>query len=114
MRRRINVGVLFGALDSKRGAEGLSWRELARQLALSPSVFTRLGQGARPDVDTFLTLTGWLGISPERFAEGSAPLDEDTLAVISTYLRADKALPPKSAAALEAILRTAYERLAER
>lgn len=117
MKREVNVGALFGAIDSKRDAEGLSWRELASKLEISPSVFTRLGQGSRPDVDTFLTLTSWLGVHPDRFAQGTdgeeSPLNEETMAVISTFLRADRALKPKSAEAIEAVLRAAYEQLAD-
>src|SRR4051812_10185417 len=69
LRRQINVAALFSALDSKREAENLSWREVAREVGVNHSIFTRLSQGNRPDVDTFMTLTGWLGLSPDRFVE---------------------------------------------
>lgn len=118
MRRQINVGALYGALDAKRRSEGLSWRDLAGELEVSPSVFTRMAQGSRPDVDTFLTSVDWLGLAAERFTEGEdSPSEaeaEETVAVISTYLRADRALKPKSAEAIETILRAAYEQLAEK
>jgi transcriptional regulator with XRE-family HTH domain len=117
MRRQINVGALYGALDAKRTNEGMSWRELGAALDVSPSVFTRMAQGRRPDVDTFLTLVGWLGVAAERFTDGDAPSAEEaeeTVAVISTYLRADRTLKPKSAEAIETILRAAYEQLAEK
>ncbi|MEJ7567754.1 MAG: hypothetical protein WKF41_05760 [Gaiellaceae bacterium] len=111
------MGALYAALDSKRRTEEMSWRDLAGEIDVSPSVFTRMAQGRRPDVDTFLTLVGWLGIAAERFTAGDAPTEaeaEETVAVISTYLRADRALKPKSAEAIETILRAAYDQLAEK
>jgi transcriptional regulator with XRE-family HTH domain len=116
LKREVNVAALYAALDSKREAEGLSWRELARVLGVNHSIFTRLSKGHRPDVDSFVTLTGWLGLSPDRFVEGEAPDDmpEETVEVISTYLRADRSLQPKSAQAIESVLRAAYEQFADR
>lgn len=117
MNRRVDVAALYGALDSKRRAEKVSWRELAGRLELSPSVFTRMAQGRRPELDTFAVLTGWLGMSAEDFIEGSKPSEEEakeTVAVISTYLRADKALKPESAQAIEEIVRAAYGQLVDR
>jgi transcriptional regulator with XRE-family HTH domain len=117
MNRQLDVSALYGALDSKRRSENKSWRDLAAELELSPSVFTRLAQGRRPDLDNFVRMTGWLGMSAESFIEGQKPSEaeaQETVAVISTYLRADKALKPESAQAIEQIVRTAYEQFVER
>jgi len=64
---RINVAALYAALDVQREAAGLSWRQLAHDRGLSPSTFTRLANGHRPDVDAFAALVGWLGQPAERF-----------------------------------------------
>jgi transcriptional regulator with XRE-family HTH domain len=116
LKREVNVAALFSALDSKREAEGLSWREVARELEVNHSIFTRLSKGHRPDVDSFVTLTSWLGMAPERFVEGeeAQPMQEETVEVIASYLRADRSLKPKSAQAIESVLRAAYEQLVER
>lgn len=116
LKRQVNVSALYSALDSKREAEGLSWREVARAIGVNHTIFTRLSQGKRPDVDTFVSLTGWLGMAPERFVEGDEAVDmqEETIEVISSYLRADRSLKPKSAQAIESVLRAAYEQLTER
>jgi transcriptional regulator with XRE-family HTH domain len=116
LKREVDVAALYSALDSKREADGLSWRELAREIGVNHSIFTRLSKGHRPDVDTFVSLTGWLGLSPERFVVGDAANDvqEETVEIISSYLRADRALKPKSAQAIESVLRAAYDQLAER
>lgn len=116
MKRHIDVGALYGALEAKREAEGQPWRAIAAELDVSASTFTRLSQGKGVDIDTFVTLTGWLGASPDDFVVGDKPREsesEETLAVISSYLRADRNLKPRSAQAIETVLRAAYEQLAE-
>ena len=112
-KRTVDVGALYNCLESKREGDGLSWREVARELDVNHSVFTRLSQGKRPDVDTFMTLTGWLGLAAERFVTGPEPQapDEVTVEVIAKYLRADRALKPKSREAVERIMRAAYDGL---
>jgi transcriptional regulator with XRE-family HTH domain len=115
LKREVNVSTLYSALDSKREAEELSWRQVAQQVGVNHSIFTRLSKGHRPDVDTFVTLCAWLGLSPDRFIDGdSEQMPEETLEVIASYLRADRALKPKSAEAIESVLRAAYDQLAER
>jgi transcriptional regulator with XRE-family HTH domain len=117
MQLKVDLGALYNALDSKRRGEGLSWRELARQLEISPSVFTRLAQGRRPELETYLTMVSWLGASAEDFVAGEKPSQDEaqeTVAAISTYLRADRSLRPESAEAIESIVRTAYEQMADK
>jgi transcriptional regulator with XRE-family HTH domain len=116
MQRTVDLGALYTALDSKRRGHDLSWRELARQMDISPSVFTRLAQGRRPDLENFLTMVDWLGATAEDFVAGEKPTQDqaqETVAAISTYLRADRALQPESAEAIESIVRTAYEQMAD-
>jgi transcriptional regulator with XRE-family HTH domain len=117
MKRQIDTTALYGALLAKKEEEGRSWREIARDLGISSAVFTRLHKGARPDGDTLLTLTSWLGVPSEQFVSGQAAERDDrrqTLAQIGTYLRADRTLTPASADAIEGLLRAAYDQLAER
>ncbi len=115
MAATVDVGALYAALDQKRRQEGLTWRGLAKTLGISPSTFTRMAQGKRPDVDTFVTLCSWLGVPAEEFTrDGASPDgDDNTLAVISAHLRANKKLSRKSAEAMEEIVRAAYERFKE-
>ena len=109
----IDCAALYAALDQKRQVGGMSWRDLAGELGLSPSTFTRMAQGHRPDVDTFATLIRWLGMPAEPFMRSSVPRDEEPepLAVISAYLRASPKLRPEDAEALEDIIQAAYRRL---
>jgi len=112
----IDVEAFYAALDAKREGEELSWRELARNLEISPSTLTRMAQGRRPDVDTFATLLRWLGMTADAFMRPvpKGRKEVDTVAMISSYLRADKEIDPKDAEALEDIIKAAYRRLSDR
>ena len=103
----------FREIDRKRRDESLSWRELARRLAISPSTFSRMSQGRKPDVDTFVALVSWLGAPASSFVLGpelpSQP-SPDTLSQIGAALRRDSSLDSDAAEALEDIMRVAYRR----
>lgn len=117
MRREIDVSALYGALDSKRAARKMSWRQLADELGLSSSVFSRLAKGRRPDFESYIQMTGWLGVPLESFVGGEKPAEpaaEETVAAIAAHLRADESLKPASAKAIEKIVQAAYDEMAER
>ncbi len=109
----VDVEALYAALDQKRQATGVSWRDVARLLKVSASTFTRMAQGKRPDVDTFATLLRWLGMSADDFMRPPRRRKEEPqpLAMISAYLRGARTIHPKDAKALEDILQAAYRRL---
>lgn len=111
----VDVEALHAALDQKRKQEKLTWRRLSTVTGTSPSTFTRMAQGHRPDVDTFLTLCSWLGVPAENFKRGglAGETQENTLAMITAHLRASRNLSPKGAKAMEEIIRAAYEQLKE-
>lgn len=113
-RSRLDVQALHDALDQQRRTKKLSWRQLAAEAGVSPSTLSRMTQGKRPDVDSFAALVNWLGAPAGAFLRG--PSGEvianrgETLAVLSTHLRADKNLSPKTVDALQDLL-GAVERL---
>jgi transcriptional regulator with XRE-family HTH domain len=115
---QLDVQALHAALDAQRMSRGLSWRQAAAEAKVSPSTLTRLGQGKRPDVDSFAALVHWMGVPPESFLRAPSTSarrrEPDLITVISTHLRARKELTPKSAKALEDIIRAAYEQLKTR
>lgn len=117
MEKPIDVPALYGALDSRRSAKELSWRQLARELGLSASVFTRLAQGRTPELDSYVTMTRWLGVSTEAFVAADRPSEAETVTTVEAiagYLRADKALKPESAKAISTIVETAYREMADK
>lgn len=52
---------LYVALDRKRRAERIKWRDVAAAADVSPSTLTRIGQNKRPDADGLARLLVWLG-----------------------------------------------------
>lgn len=108
----VDVEALYAALDQKRQAKNLSWRTLATKLEITPSTFTRMAQGLKPDVDTFATLVRWLSMSQEEFLRPSRKkTDADPVAMISSYLRGAKNISHEQAEALEDIITAAYRHL---
>ena len=106
----IDIQAFYAALNQKRQNEKFSWRGLAQQLGITPSTFTRMAQGRRPDSDTFAVLLAWLGLPIERFLKGRdvGPADPDPVVMISSYLRSARNVRPEDAKALEDIIRAAY------
>jgi transcriptional regulator with XRE-family HTH domain len=116
MDRPIDVSALYVALDSRRKTANKSWRELAKELGMSASVFTRLAQGRQPEMGSYQKMVGWLGVSMDDFSELGKPSEAEarnTVETIAAYLRADQALKPESAAAIETIVRAAYEEMSD-
>ena len=100
------------ALDSERQSRKLTWKKVADEAGVSASTLTRMAQGRRPDVDGLAALCRWSGINADDFFRGESERREvEAMTQLTTYLRADPNLSPEGAAALEAILRAAYERL---
>src|SRR3954453_19007702 len=96
-RTRIDVRGLYAALDAERVARGMSWRQLAKEIGVSPSLLSRLGNDLRPDADGFATLVRWLNMPAEQFMldpEGkrSDQPEPDLVTQIGPLLRARKDL----------------------
>lgn len=111
---KLNVEALIAALDSKRRAQGLSWRQLASEADVSQSTLTRMQQGKRPDVDTFASLIHWLGMPAEKFLTSETHKSKKTaephpVAVLSTHLRAKKDLSPETLQAVEDLIQAAFK-----
>lgn len=107
---RINVPALYAALDAQRAATGLSWRQLAKDRGLSPSTFTRMANGHRPDVDAFAALVRWLDQPAERFitTDDHARAEEPALlAQLAPLLRARADLDETGAERLQALFEAA-------
>ncbi|PXY31881.1 helix-turn-helix domain-containing protein [Prauserella muralis] len=67
MDGRMDARRLYDALDAQRRARGMSWRQLADESGVSPSLLSRMGNGHRPDLDGFIALVQWLGAPAEDF-----------------------------------------------
>ncbi len=115
---RLDVAALYVTLDSERQQRKLSWRQVAHDAGVGASTLSRMAQGHRPDVDTFVALVQWLGMPAEQFMRASDEGGRERTATmpaqaVASLLRADRSLDPESAAAIDDILQAAM-RLAEK
>ena len=108
-RPSFDRAAFIGTLDATRQARGLSWRQAATQADVSPSTFTRLGDGHAPDVDTFAALVVWMHAAADQFIIRPRPVEEPEPfpVVLARAVRAT-GLPPRDAAALQQVALTAY------
>lgn len=111
----VDVEALYGALNTKRDRQDISWRELANQLELSPSTFTRMAQGQRPDIDAFTTLLDWLGMPAHKYTRmagetvSRSKKKDEPLVEITTLLRSSKSIRRDEAEALNNIITAAFK-----
>lgn len=69
-----------------------------------------MAQGRLPDVVGLARLCAWSGLNANDFIRSAAEITEpETLAKISTYLRADPNLEPETAHMLDKLIRSTYE-----
>lgn len=107
-----DAGAFFSALDSQRIAKKMNWKDVAAQSGVSASTLTRMAQGKRPDVDSLAALTAWAGLNADHYIrDGEIKSSPETLAMISTHLRADSNLSNEGAIALEELIKATYARL---
>lgn len=113
--RAFDSEAFFAALDAERESRSMHWKAVASEAGVSASTLTRIGQGRRPDVDSFAALIAWAGLDPEKFFRN----DDDsrgpsTLSGISVLLRHDPNLSDDAAAAIEELVKATYKRLRKR
>jgi transcriptional regulator with XRE-family HTH domain len=108
-----DANAFFSALNAQRISRNLNWKEVAKESGVSASTLTRMGQGKRPDVDSLAALANWSGLEIENFIRKSdnAKNNAEPLALIFSYLHADRNLTEEGAIALEELIKATYERL---
>ena len=103
----------FSALDAVRESRGITWKTLAGNAGVSQSTLSRMGQGRRPDVDSFVALLRWSNLEAEDFVASDDEPGEavEPLAEISVLLRRDPNLTPEAASAIDELVKATYQRL---
>lgn len=114
---QVDLAKLSALLRTKRGDRGL--RAIATEIGnVSASTLSRIEQGNIPDLETFIQVCNWLGVSPDDFVlNGTNPTKEgltletklNVPEVIEAHLRADRTLPPSTINALSEMIRVAYQ-----
>jgi len=111
----INTALLYSALDAARQQRQVSWRALAADIGVSPSLLSRLGNGLKPDTDGFATIVEWLALPAEQFfasgaTSGRADQEPDLMAQLAPLLRARKDLNESDVRYLEQVISATVER----
>lgn len=112
----INTAALYSALDAARQERQLSWRALAGEIGVSPSLLSRLGNGLKPDTDGFATIIAWLRLPAEDFFEHEGERDAnenrepDLMAQLAPLLRARKDLSETDVKYLQQVIGATIER----
>lgn len=113
----IDVNKLYEALDVRREAEGWSWRQLAGEIGVSPSLLSRLRNGLKPDIDSFATLVRWVGASADEFlTTHDAPTKRRSPALesqVGALLRSRSDLDESDRRFLQEIFTSALKRVRE-
>ena len=112
----INTAALHSALDAARQERQTSWRALAGEIGVSPSLLSRLGNGLKPDTDGFATIIAWLRLPAEDFFrhEGERDANDDRepdlMAQLAPLLRARKDLSETDVKYLQQVIGATIER----
>ena len=112
----INTAALYAALDAARQERQLSWRALAGEIGVSPSLLSRLGNGLKPDTDGFATIIAWLRLPAEDFfahggqRDANDTREPDLMAQLAPLLRARKDLTETDVKYLQQVIGATVER----
>lgn len=107
----IDVGRLVSVLAARIQAEGLSWRQAAGQIGVSPSLLSRLRNRQRPDLDAYVLIVRWLNMSTEDFLEreGQEAQQPELTSEVSALLRARRDLSDIDKTMLENLFKSGLE-----
>ena len=110
MKATFDNEAFFAALDAKRAARRMTWKQVAEETGVSASTLTRMAQGRRPDVDGLAALLRWSGLRAETFT-GAAQQSAEPLSEMTALIYTDRRLSSQNKSVLEHMLRAAYEKL---
>ncbi len=108
--REFDAKAFYQALATTVEVRGLTWKQASAETGVSASTLSRMSSGRKPDAASLTVLAAWAGIDPTQFVSGTKGRREP-LAMVGKLLREDPNLDDQGAEALEAIIKTAYERL---
>jgi transcriptional regulator with XRE-family HTH domain len=107
-----NYELVSGRLRKARSQRRLSLRKAADEVGVSPATLSRIErQAGVPDLPTLDRLIQWLELDRASVLSSEAPTATDTPEAVDVLLRADPKLDPKTARALAAVFRSAYQEL---
>ena len=110
MEKELRTDLLAGMIKSKRGDMGL--RKAAKEIEISSATLSRIEQEKLPDVETFIKICKWLGVTTDTFIETDDVeiQSSSNKERIIAHLRADRVLPKETMMALTKLIELAYEK----
>lgn len=70
--KQFNVEAFSMAVNLRREMEKLTLRELGDSLGMSASSLSRIENGDKPDIESFISLFDWLKLPIERFIKDAS------------------------------------------
>ncbi|TIL42764.1 helix-turn-helix domain-containing protein [Mesorhizobium sp.] len=101
----------YAALNAARLGRQMTWKEVAEQAGVNASTLSRIGQGAKPDVNGLAALLAWSNLKAEMFIRGAGRQEAEPIARITALLRADPKLSSNNAKLMEEIVLSTYNKL---
>jgi transcriptional regulator with XRE-family HTH domain len=111
MTDRFDSEAFYAALNAARLSRQKTWKEVAQEAGVNASTLSRIGQGAKPDVDGLAALLAWSNLKAEMFIRGASQQESEPIARIMALLRADPQLTTNNAKLIEDIVVSTYNRL---
>jgi transcriptional regulator with XRE-family HTH domain len=111
MSDKFDSEAFYAALNATRLSRQMTWKEVAQESGVTASTLTRIGQGAKPDVNGLAALLDWSNLKAEMFIRGTEQQEAEPIAKITALLRADKHLSPQNAKLIEDIVISTYNKL---
>ncbi len=108
---RFDSDAFYAALNAARLSKQKTWKEVAEEAGVNASTLSRIGQGAKPDVNGLASLLSWANLKAETFIRGASKKKTEPLAEISALLRADPNLSKQNAKLIEDIVAATYNKL---
>lgn len=109
---RFDSEAFYAALNAARLSRQKTWKDVAEEAGVNASTLSRIGQGAKPDVNGLAALLSWSNLKAESFIRGgTSKKKSEPIAEISALLRADPHLSKQSAKLIEDIVVSTYNKL---
>lgn len=110
MKSTLNNELLSSMIKSKRQTKGL--RDTAKEIGIGLATLSRVEQGNLPDVETFIKLCNWLGVSTDIFITDNTPKKNVTSEKDSLIyqLRSSGELDQNTVAAIITLVELAYDK----
>jgi transcriptional regulator with XRE-family HTH domain len=108
---RFDSDAFYAALNATRLSRQKTWKDVAEEARINASTLSRIGQGAKPDVNGLAALLTWSNLKAEAFIKSSSKKKGEPIAEITALLRADPHLSKQNAKLIEDIVVSTYNKL---